>query len=246
MLGEEVPVQPSAERLIEAMELHTQLIGLFDAPDPTAFEPLTEPEPGGRACCFAFYDEWMMGRTLHLTAETAGCGGARHWLFGERTRSRQEYIEFLVDTEGLKASHTLMGRWLDHHRPYHPEYPHLLLGPLRADQYRYLKTITFYVNPDQLSLLITGAHYHHAPGDPPAVLAPFGSGCMEMVTLFEDLGRPQAIIGATDIAMRQYIPGDLLAFTVTKPMYEALCELGPNSFLNKPFWARLKRARAAG
>jgi hypothetical protein len=237
-------VQPSAARLIEAMELETPLIGLYDAPDPAAFEPLIEPEPDSRSCCFAYYDAWMAGQMLHLTAETAGCGGARHWLFGRTTRTRQEYIEFLVDTEGLKASHELMDRWLDYHRPFQPQYPHLFFGPLRAEQYRYLRTITFYVNPDQLSLLITGAHYHHAPGDPPAVLAPFGSGCMEMVTLFENLDRPQALIGATDIAMRQHVPADLLAFTVTRPMYETLCSLGPESFLDKPFWARLKRARA--
>jgi hypothetical protein len=238
-------MQPSAARLIEAMGLDTPLIGVFDAPDPAAFEPLVEPGPSSRACCFTFYEEWLAGKTLHLKAGTAGCGGARHWLFGETTRSRQEYIEFLVDTEGLKASRELMGRWLDYHKPYRPEYGHLLFGPLRPDQYRYLKTVTFYVNPDQLSLLITGAHYHHAPGDPPAVLAPFGSGCMEMMPLFEDFSRPQALIGATDIAMRQYLPADKLAFAVTKPLFEALCELGPESFLNKPFWARLKQARAA-
>jgi hypothetical protein len=236
-------VQPSAMRLIEAMELETPVIGLFDAPDPAAFEPLIEPEEGSRACCFAAYTAWQAGRTLHLTADTAGCGGARHWLFGQTTRSRQEYIEFLVDTEGLKATPALMDRWLDYHQPYRPEHPHLLFGPLRTDQYPYLKTVTFYVNPDQLSLLITGAHYNHAPGDPPAVLAPFGSGCMEMVTLFEDPGRPQALIGATDIAMRQHLPADILAFTVTKPMFEDLCELGPDSFLDKPFWQRLKQAR---
>jgi hypothetical protein len=236
-------MQQDIARLIDAMGLRTPLIGLYDAPVPEAFEPLIGPNPGTRACCFIFFEQWLAGKTIHLMADTAGCGGARHWLFGETTRSRQEYIEFLVDNEGLKASHGLMDQWLETHRPYEPEHPHLLIGPLRSDQYRYLKTVTFYVNPDQLSLLITGAHYHYSPGDPPAVVAPFGSGCMEMVTLFEDLDRPQALIGATDIAMRQHLPADILAFTVTKSMYELLCELGPESFLNKPFWARLRQSR---
>jgi hypothetical protein len=225
------------------MDLDFPLIGLFDAPDPKPFEPLIEPEPSTRACFFAFFEQWLAGKTAHLTAKTAGCGGARHWLFGETTRSRQEYIEFLVDTEGLKASHDLMDQWLETHKPYEPEHPHVMIGPLHTEQYRYLKTVTFYVNPDQLSLLITGAHYHHAAGDPPAVVAPFGSGCMEMVTVFEDLNRPQALIGATDIAMRQHLPADILAFTVTKPMYELLCQLRPDSFLTKPFWARLRQSR---
>jgi len=88
-----------------------------------------------------------------------------------------------------------------------------------------------------------GAQYNSAPGDPPAVIAPFGSGCMELVPLFEDLNIPQAMIGATDIAMRQSLPPDILAFTVTKPLFKQLCELDKGSFLYKPFWKNLRKAR---
>jgi hypothetical protein len=54
---------------------------------------------------------------------------------------------------------------------------------------------------------------------------------------------PKAIIGATDIAMRAHLPPDILALTVNKPMYRQLCELDENSFLYKPFWKRLRKAR---
>jgi hypothetical protein len=118
-------------------------------------------------------------------------------------------------------------------------------GPLRPEKYESLKTVTFFVNPDQLSMLIIGANYRSVPGDPPAVIAPFGSGCMELLPLFEDLVRPQAIIGATDIAMRQYLPPDILAFTVTVPMFEQLCSLDEKSFLFKPFLKNLKKSRVA-
>jgi hypothetical protein len=57
------------------------------------------------------------------------------------------------------------------------------------------------------------------------------------------LSIPQAIIGATDIAMRRYLPPDTLAFTVTRPMFEQLCALDEQSFLHKPFWERLRGAR---
>jgi hypothetical protein len=99
------------------------------------------------------------------------------------------------------------------------------------------------VNPDQLGMLILGAQYNSAPGDPPPVIAPFGSGCMQLVSLFEDLGVPQAVVGATDIAMRRYLPPEILAFTVTKPLFEQLCALDQKSFLYKPFWAGLQHAR---
>jgi hypothetical protein len=88
-----------------------------------------------------------------------------------------------------------------------------------------------------------GAQYHSAPGDPIPVLASFGSGCMQLMPVFNDLTIPQAMVGATDIAMRQYLSPDILAFSVTKPMFERLCSLDERSFLYKPFWQRLMKAR---
>jgi len=87
-----------------------------------------------------------------------------------------------------------------------------------------------------------GAQYNSAPDDPPPVVAPFGSGCMELLP-FKDRNIPQASIGATDIAMRQHLPPDILAFTVTKPMFKQLCELDERSFLYKPFLQNLRKAR---
>ena len=72
-----------------------------------------------------------------------------------------------------------------------------------------------------------------------------GSGCGQLAALFKNLDSdiPKAIIGATDIAMREHLPPDILALAVKKPMYRQLCELDENSFLYKPFWKRLKKAR---
>ncbi|MDI6615545.1 MAG: DUF169 domain-containing protein, partial [Syntrophaceae bacterium] len=132
---------------------------------------------------------------------------------------------------------------LDYRRGYRREHPHLLIGPLRSDQYAYLKTVTFMVNPDQLGLLMIGAQYYRVPDDPSPVLAPFGSGCSQLITPFDDLNIPQAVVGATDIAMRRYLDPDRLAFTVTRPMFEQLCALGEETFLSKPFWSTLRKAR---
>jgi hypothetical protein len=238
--------QPDPGNLIEQIGLNILPIGFYDAPDARPFEPLTGPQPGRRACVFAFYRQWLTGKTLHLTREAYGCGGAGHWLCGLETRTRDDFVRFLVDDEGLKSSHELMRQWLDRHRGYQPEHANLFIGPLHADQYAYLKTVTFYVNPDQLGVLMLGAQYNSAPGDPPPVIAPFGSGCMQLVSLFEDLSVPQAIVGATDIAMRRYLPPDILAFTVTVPLFEQLCALDRQSFLYKPFWAALQKARRHG
>ena len=236
-------MNPDSTDLLKRAAITTTLIGFYDAPDTLHFEPLVKPQPQKHMCIFSFYKRWLGGETLHITKDNPGCGGCGHWLFGSVTRSREDYVKFLVDDEGLKSSHDLMNLWLDRSKPYTPNYPNILIGPLKQDQYEYLKSITFFVNPDQLSLLILGANYNSAPDDPPPVIAPFGSGCMELIPLFKNLDIPQAIIGATDIAMRQYLPRDILAFTVTKPMFKQLCELDEKSFLYKTFWDNLKKVR---
>lgn len=236
-------MQPDPKTVLNKTGITTPLIGFYDAPDTQPFEPITEPQPDTRTCTFAFYKQWLDGKTLLLTKDNFGCGGAGRCIFGYETRSRKDFISFLVDDEGLKASPELMEKWIDFNPPYKPSYANILIGPLKSDQYQYLKSITYYVNPDQLSLLMIGAQYHSSPDDPLPVLAPFGSGCMQLVPLFKDFSIPQAMIGATDIAMRQYLPPDLLAFTVTKSMFERLCSLDERSFLYKPFWQRLRKAR---
>jgi hypothetical protein len=233
-------MQPNPKNLCRRIDLKTFLIGFYDAPDATPFEPLVKPNPG--ECVFTFYKNWLKGKTLHITKEHYGCGGAGRWMCGVETRQREDFIKFLADDEGLKASHELMEKWIDSGRPYQSAHPHILIGPLKQSQWEYAKSVTFFVNPDQLSVLAIGAQYHTAPGDPPPVIAPFGSGCMQLLP-FKDLTLAQASIGTTDIAMRQHIPPDILGFTVTRKMFRQLCELDERSFLYKPFLKRLKKAR---
>jgi hypothetical protein len=233
-------MQPNPENLCKRIDLNIPLIGFYDAPDPIPYEPLIKPEPGD--CVFVFFERWAEGMTLHITEEHYGCGGAGRWMCGVETRARKDFISFLVDDEGLKASHELMEKWIDVSKPYKSTYPNILIGPLKEDQWEYAKSVTFFVNPDQLSTLAIGAQYNSAPGDPPPVIAPFGSGCMQLLP-FEDLTIAQASIGTTDIAMRQHIPSDILSYTVTKSMFKQLCELDERSFLYKPFLRNLRKVR---
>ena len=175
--------------------------------------------------------------------EKHGCGAGH--LLGVDVRPRKEMVEFLCDEEGLRASHELMDLWLDSAKHYQPVHDHLLIGPLRPGQYQYLRTVTFYVNPDQLSVLSVGATYYSRPDDLPPVLARFGSGCMQLTTLFDDLEAPQALVGAMDHAMRIYLEPCVVAFTVTKPMFELLCRWAddPKSSLHAKFLDDLIRRR---
>ncbi len=233
--------QPDFARLLKKIDLSLPLLGLYDAPDPKGFEPLLRPKRGD--CVFSFYKNWLAGQTLHITKEHYGCGGAGRWLCGIEMRSKKEFIKFLVGEEGLKASPELMEKWIDSSRPYKAAHAHILIGPLKESQWEYIKSVTFFVNPDQLSTLLVGAQYHSSPQDPPPVIAPFGSGCMGLLP-FENLNIPQASIGATDIAMRRHLPANILAFTVTRLMFKQLCSLDESSFLYKQFLKDLKKARS--
>jgi hypothetical protein len=236
---------PDPAALVSALDLHTPLIGLYDAPDPGAFAPLVTPAKGARRgqCLFHFYRRWEKGETLHLTADNFGCGGCGRSLFGVMFRERDDFIDFLWKDEGLRATRELMATYVDNAPTYRPTHPHVLVGPLRDDHADCLKTVTFWVNADQLSVLQHGAYHHQAWGDPDPVTVPFGSGCSELVVPFRDLDRPQAVIGGTDVAMRDGLPAGVLAFTVTVPMFAQLCALGAESFLGKGFLKHLRKAR---
>jgi len=239
-------MQPDPRTLLEKVGIEAPLVGLYDAPDAAPFEPVVRIGAGEGTCIFAFYDHWMKGETLQLTAESYGCQGAGSCLFGIATRSPEAMISFLVDREGLKRSRDTMRQWIERRRLYRPTFGNLFIGPLRPAQYGFLKTVSFFVDLDQLAALLLGANYDTGPDDPPTVLAPFGSGCSQLLPLFGDEDAPQAIIGATDIAMRQWLPPQIIAFTVTRPMFERLCGLDNGSFLSKPFLKRLHESRAEG
>lgn len=235
---------PNPSFLLEKTEIDQPLIAFYDAPDTKPFEPTIAPNKKGHACMYSFYKKWLDGKTVVLTKENFGCGGASHHLFNQPQQSHEDFIKFLTDDEGLKANHMLMDEWVKEKNEYRPEHDYLLYGPLKEDAYDYVKTITFLVNPDQLSMLMIGAQYFATKYDPEPVVAPFGSGCMQSVSVFDDLDKPQAVIGATDMAMRQYLPPHLLAFTVTKRMFENLCRIDEDSFLEKGFITQLKKVRA--
>lgn len=231
--------QPDFSYLIEKTGITFPVIGFYDVPDTSLFEPFVE----SKACIFAYFKKWEKGVSLLLTKEQFGCGGAGSWLCDVRTRTKEQYVKFLADDEGLKANHELMGLWLDNLRPYKQQHPNLVIGPLKAAGYEHLKTITFFVTPDQLSMLMIGSQLNSAPSDPEPVIAPFGSGCMQLISHFKNLNIPQAMIGALDMAMRKYLPPNILAFTVTKPMFEQLCNIDENSYMEKRFFTELQRVR---
>ena len=68
---------------------------------------------------------------------------------------------------------------------------------------------------------------------------------MQIITLFDSLEAPQALIGSTDTAVRKNLEPWMMAFTVTRPMFELLCRWAedPKSSLHSGFLDGLIRSR---
>jgi Uncharacterised ArCR, COG2043 len=232
---------PDPTNLLEIAGIETPLIGFYDVPDPKPFEPFAKP----KRCFFSCYENWLKGESTCVSKNDSSCRGGGYWVGGVEFTSRDNFAKGLNDREGFKSSSKLMEQWLENQKPYQIENGYVVIGPLRDEQYNFLKTITFFVNPDQLSFLLLGTEYKNASVDVNPTITAFGSGCGQLAALFGnyDPDIPKAIIGATDIAMRQHLPPDILALTVNRPMYRQLCELDKNSFLYKSFWKTLRRAR---
>lgn len=235
-------MKTNADRLCDIAGITLPLLGVYDVPDTTPFEPFVVPTH----CLFECFPGWLAGKSTKLDkTQTTGCPGGTYWMCGKADMPREQTAGYLAGQEGLKCTVDTMIRWLANHPPYRPHNRFVILSPLRDDNEAFLKTVTFFVNPDQLGLLLTGAEYRNAEADRPLVSAPFGPGCGLMLPFFKDLGRSEAVVGGTDIAMRKFLPADTLMFTVTKPMFRQLCSLDGSSFLEKTFWTDVRETRQA-
>ena len=232
---------PDSSYLLSCLNLETPLIGFYDVDDFSAFEPIVKT----KKCIFSAYDNWKNGESVCLEKGTSPCPGGSYWVGNKEFLTPSKFADFLYEKEGLKASHEITAQWLATQKPYDIKKKYVVLSQLRDAHYDDLQTITFFVTIDQLSMLLIGADYYNSSPTSNLVKHFFGSGCGQLAAIFNDSpkDKPQAFIGGTDIAMRGYVPANIISFTANKAMYEQLCSLDEKSFLNKHFAQRLKVAR---
>ncbi len=228
-----------ANYLKDKLGIDIPLIAVYDAPHEASFDNVIEPISHKRTCMFAYYNAWMRGQMLKITSTNYGCGDCGYWIFGKDLRGRKDYVDFLYEEEGVKCTREVANMWLENKLPYKSKYRCIYVGTYRNSMNEYLKSVTFFVNPDQLSALIVGANYFNDGSQSCMVDVPFGSGCMQFLSLVPQGEEPKALVGATDLAMRKFLPKHILAFTVNVAMFEKLCSLDETSFLNKPILSEL-------
>ena len=247
------PTEDRVERLRRAFHLDTPIIALYDAP-AADFAPRIQAR--GRACCFAYYERWLEGKTLVIskaaaaesfTAPRSGCPGMQR-AFGLVGEYPPWMAHFLTDGEGgapmgegLKATPELAQAWLDRARPPAPRHDTLLLGPLRLDRWERIESLTFFVDPDRFAGLLLLATYWSA--DPGEAVAPFSSGCGLLGRELKMFDRDRVIIGGTDIAMRKYLPPSILCLTVSPARFARMTCFPDRAFPNREWWRDLMASR---
>ena len=243
--------QLSVDRLVEKLRLKTPIIALYDSEPSDEFAPMVESS--GRACCFAYFKSWLNGETLVIGKGEGGFSDPNKGCYGAQTafglgKGYPPFMpNFLTDGkgapmgEGLKASTDLARELHDRAEPPEIDSQSVLIGPLRLSMWERVRSVTFLVDPDRLSALMTLAAYWTS--DPEVVFAPFSSGCGMLLREIETTGGERAVIGCTDIAMRKYLPTDMLSLTVSPGMFERMADFPDDSFLTKSWWNELMNFR---
>ena len=234
-----------------SLRLDTSLIAVYDSPGSAAFEPMVKAK--GRACCSAYYERWLKGETVVFEKGDSrfedpqhGCHGG-HIAFGLSKNYPPFMAHFLTDGEGapmgegLKASPELAQEFIDRAKAPAISSDAVLIGPLRLEQWEKVKTVTFLADPDRLAALMTLAAYWSS--DPELIYAPFSSGCGLLWRELAAQQRIRAIIGCTDIAMRKYIPANMLCLTVLPEHFEQMARFPEEAFLNRSWWNALMDSR---
>jgi hypothetical protein len=146
--------------------------------------------------------------------------------------------------EGLKATSDLAQEFLDQAVPPRPNCDRMLMGPLRPDHFAKVQSVTFFADCDRLAGLMTLASYWSSAQD--EIAAPFSSGCGLMWRELQNEEKDRAILGCTDIAMRRYLPPEIMCLTVSAERFARMVDFPDDCFLTRSWWNELLDSREKG
>ena len=240
----------------------TEILGLKQSPVAIL---LTNTKPdnaiqfkeGQRGCVAAMLTAAAKGRTAVLDRATYGCpGGGTGLGFGNC------YTGFPIDkllSTGGKAelpnggtfdmgegerffeSPEFASRWMNDlpYRDVPTEF--IVCKPLDlVAEKEELSLVMMFVNPDQLSALVTLAGFRR--GAINATTSPWGAACQSIMFAYAEAesDNPRGVIGFFDISQRGKIAKELLSFTMPISLYEEMEAGVEQSFLNTNTWQKLR------
>jgi hypothetical protein len=192
--------------------------------------------PGGIAGFCSFLadgnDKTEEGR--EAGKQVAAWGGQRmtdDFLLGERYLKTAETTRRFLDALPMR----------DIPAPYVVVEPLSLAEPAKDD----IKSVTFFVDPDQLSALVILANYTDPEQE--NVTLPWAAGCQQIgIFAYSELQRehPRAVVGLTDISARHAVRASLgknvMSFTAPWPVFQKMEDNVEDSFLQRETWHTLR------
>ena len=123
---------------------------------------------------------------------------------------------------------------------------YVVMKPLPAIDFRQddVRSITFLVNPDQLSALVVLANYDREHNE--HVVIPFAAGCQVIgICTYRENEKedPRAVVGLVDLSarknVRRQLGRDVMSFSVTAEMFQRMEQNVEESFLERETWKSL-------
>jgi len=219
-------------------------------------ERATQFKQGGWGCVGAMLRTAAKGRTVVFDRKTSGCpGGGTGLGFGNC------YVGFPIDrllSTGGKAelangstfdmgegerffeSPEVAARWAKAlpYRDVPTEF--IVCKPLdQVAEGEAVALVLMFVNPDQLSALVTLAGFRRGTID--ATVSSWGAACQSILFAYAEAesASPRGVIGFFDISQRGKIDRELLSYTMPYSMYLDMESSVDDSFLSTSIWQKL-------
>jgi uncharacterized protein (DUF169 family) len=239
-----------------------EALGLKQAPvavllTDTRPEKATQFKEGSMGCTAAMMRTAAKGRVVFFDRKTSGCpGGGTGLGFGNC------YTGFPIDqllSTGGKAelpngstfdmeegerffeSPEVTDRWIKAlpYRDVPTEF--IVLKPLdQVTEAEDASLVLMFVNPDQLSALITLAGFRR--GAVNATVSPWGAACQSILFAHAEAesDNPRGVIGFFDISQRSRLAKELLTYTIPYRLFLEMESSVDDSFLRTKVWQKLR------
>ncbi len=208
------------------------------------------PSKEAHGCSLTALRAAAKGETVYLSIETPGCPGMKSGMGFADSTNIPGGIEYFLSCgrgegfpkgERLKKTPEVAKSYYDGLPKGVMDNKYIIFKPLEESDKDKASLVTFLVNPDQLSALVTLHSFETDSVD--TAYMPMASGCSTIVKIpLAEMKKdnPRAIIGLVDIWARPLFDADILAFTVSHKEYERIESNAKDCFFQVETWEGVK------
>ena len=220
-------------------------------------EKATQFKVGSMGCTGSMMRTAAKGRVIVFDRKTSGCpGGGTGLGFGNcytgfpidqllstggKAELANSYTFDMKEGERFFESPEVTDRWLDAlpYRDVPTEF--IVFKPLdQVAEGEDVSLVLMFVNPDQLSALITLAGFRR--GSINATVSPWGAACQSIMFAHAEAQseNPRGVIGFFDISQRGKLAKELLTYTMPYRLFLEMESSVDDSFLKTHMWEKLR------